>query len=276
MHSDKYGGYLNMGNQDNLQSLSLEERKLLVDERRLFLDSSFARKWLPTLATVVAGLIAAIFGYVEKQHSVEQTIRLNNDAKARGQNEWGVKVVEMYFNKRELFDLGKNPEQATANLRVLSAVAPDAVKGLLAAELERLSAPTGEVADSQRFETLAKVAQIQTDIGSAKGESPPSPASFEPKDFMVYVQYVEGAKEIALRAQTALSQMGFKTPGVEQVRKGPSKLQVRYYRLEQRMFAEKLAKDIGLALGFPVTSDNVVQIATAKKLPPGILELWLP
>jgi hypothetical protein len=33
-------------------------------------------------------------------------------------------VIEMYFSKRELFDLTKNPEQAGSNLRVLAAVAP--------------------------------------------------------------------------------------------------------------------------------------------------------
>jgi hypothetical protein len=42
----------------NESQLSIEERRLRLDEKRLLLDNTFARKWLPTLATLMVGLIA--------------------------------------------------------------------------------------------------------------------------------------------------------------------------------------------------------------------------
>jgi hypothetical protein len=54
---------------------TIEEQRLALDERRLELDRSFARKWLPTLATVMVGLVATIFGYVQQQVAVEATER---------------------------------------------------------------------------------------------------------------------------------------------------------------------------------------------------------
>lgn len=49
----------------NEPEFSIEERRLLLDEQRLLLDNSFARKWLPTLVTLMVGLIAGMFSYVQ-------------------------------------------------------------------------------------------------------------------------------------------------------------------------------------------------------------------
>ena len=100
--------------------LTLEEQRFRLEKRRLDLDHSFARKWLPTMVGVIAGM----FGYVQQQASIEETKRAGIEVKVKDEREWGFKVIEMYFSNRELFDLTKNPEAAALNLRVLAAVAP--------------------------------------------------------------------------------------------------------------------------------------------------------
>src|SRR5260370_33639462 len=107
--------------------LPIEERRLRLDEKRLLLDNTFAKKWLPTLATLMVGLIAGMFSYVQQQNAIQTTERARIEAQSKDEREWGFKVIEMYFTKRELFDLSKNSEQAASNLRVLAAVTPTAL-----------------------------------------------------------------------------------------------------------------------------------------------------
>lgn len=255
---------------------TVEEKRLALDEHRLELDRSFARKWLPTLATVMVGLVAAIFGYVQQRIAAESTERTRIESKSKDEREWGFKVVEMYFNKRELFDLTKNAEQATANLRVLAAVAPTAVQGLLNAEQSRIPPPTGGEDDAQRLRSLSAVADIQNALAIANPASSAPAPTLKPENFMAYVQYAEGSKDIALKTQATLQKLGLRAPGVEQVAKVPSRLQVRYYRSEQRSFAGKLAVDLGAALQLPATADNAILVASTKQLPTGVVEVWLP
>ncbi len=125
---------------------SLDEQRLALDERRLELDRSFARKWLPTLATVMVGLVATIFGYVQQRLAAESTERTRIESKSKDEREWGFKVVEMYFNKRELFDLTKNAEPATRQRRARrqhQAAADRRGRGLAAAARDALSGDDG-------------------------------------------------------------------------------------------------------------------------------------
>ena len=114
---------------------TFEEHRLRLEETRLALDNSFARKWLPTLATLMVGVIAAMFSYIQQQASIEETNRTRIEAKAKEEREWGFKVIEMYLSNREHFDLTKDPEAAASNLRVLAAVAPTAVRSVLNTEM---------------------------------------------------------------------------------------------------------------------------------------------
>jgi len=54
---------------------TFEERRLRLEEMRLALEHSFARKWLPTLATLMVGVIAGMFSYVQQKNSLEETER---------------------------------------------------------------------------------------------------------------------------------------------------------------------------------------------------------
>jgi hypothetical protein len=262
-------------NQGNASEPSLEERRLLLDENRLLLDRSFARKWLPTLATVMVGLIAGMFAIVKQQNAIQATDRAQIEALAKSEREFGLKVVEMYFNQRELFDLTKNPEQASLNLRVLAAVAPTAVQGVLNAERSRIPPPSG-ADNSNRLKSLAAVAGVQDALADARQSRQIPVASFKPSDFTVYVQYPDGARDTAVKAQSHLIDFGYHVPGIEQVREVPSRLQVRYYRANQHAYAQKLATELGKELNLPAGPDSAILLTSSKALPGGILEVWLP
>jgi hypothetical protein len=265
------------------QPSGIEERRLKLDQERLRLESSFARKWLPGLAAILVAIVAGSFTYVEhrkteeaaertKIETREATERMRMEIRAKDEREWGLKVVEMYFNKRELFDLTRNRDQAEDNLRILFAIAPpNAAQSVFAFAQARIPAPVieNEGNDSQRLQSLAAVARIQNAIKSAKGEMKPS-------EFLVYIQYAEASRDVAEQAQKALQEQGFRAPGIEQVRKVPSRLQVRYYRPEQKHFAGDLATRLGKMLGLHATADNAIEVKSTKELPSGILELWLP
>ena len=266
---------MNTENEDNDAKILLEERRLLLDERRLLLESSFARKWLPTLVTLMAGLVAGMLSYVQQQNSIQATERARIEAHAKDEHEWGFKVIEMYFSRREYFDLAKNPEQAALNLRVLAAVAPTAVQAVLNAERTRIPAPGG-VDDAERLNSLIAVAGVQDALANAKQLDETSEPSLRPSDFTVYVQYPEGGRDSAVRAQSLLVNLGYRVPGIEQIRKAPSRLQVRYYRSGQRSFAGKLAASLGEELDLSAGSDNAILVNSSKQLPSGILEVWLP
>jgi len=254
------------------QPSGIEELRLKLDQERLRLESSFARKWLPGLATIVVAFVAGSFTYVEHRKTEEAAKRTQIETRAKDEREWGLKVVEMYFNKRELFDLTRNRDQAEDNLRILFAIAPPtAAKSVFAFAQARIPAPVveNEGNDSQRLQSLAAVARIQNAIKSAKGEMKPS-------EFLVYIQYAEASRDLAAQAQKALQEQGFHAPGIEQVVKAPSRLQVRYYRHEQKDFAGDLATRLGKTLGLHATADNAIEVKSTKELPSGILELWLP
>ncbi len=255
--------------------LTPEERRLRIDERRLELDHSFARKWLPTLATLMVGVIAAMFSYVQQQASIEETKRARIESKAKEEHSWGIKVIEMYFSNHDLFDLNKDPETAASNLRVLAAVAPTAVQGVLNVELSRIPPPSGDN-DVSRINSLAAVAGVQNALAAVRPQGELSLSPAQPSDFTVYLQYSTGDRNFALTAQNALVELGYRVPGIEQVRKVPSRLQVRYYHLEQKTLAGELAGKIGIKLGLRAGPDNAILVTSAKPLPGGILEVWLP
>jgi hypothetical protein len=265
---------------------TLEERRLRLEELRLALEHSFARKWLPTLATIMVGLIAGMFGYVQqhaateetervRQASVEETARARIDAEAKDKREWGFKIVDMFFDKRDLFDLTKNPDAAESNLRVLVAVAPTAVQGVLNAERSKIPPPSS-LDDTSRTYSLAAAAAVQDALTAANPMHPAAAPGVKPSDFTVYVQYSRGDREVAVRAQSALIKWGYRVPGIQEVDKVPSRLQVRYYRSDQKPNAGQLADQLGKILSLSAGPDNAILVTSSRQLPGGILELWLP
>src|SRR6185436_12871394 len=249
---------------DDLQ-LTYDERRLRLEERRLALESSFARKWLSTLATLMVGLIAGMFSYVQQRNSIEETKRAREvaieetkraqlESKTKDEREYGFKVIELYLNRHELFDLTKNPEMAELNLRVLAAVAPAAVQGVLNAEQSKIPPPaefdvTRHSNGSPRTNSLAAVAGVQEALAAAERPNAAPEGGFKPSDFLVYVQYAAEDKSVASSAQGILTGMGYRVPGIDEVGRVPSRLQVRYYRPEQKAHAAKLATELGRALG---------------------------
>lgn len=267
---------MDLRNEENHSQLSIEERRLRLDEIRLLQDNSFAKKWLPMLVTLMVGLIAGMFSWVQQQKALQATAQVRIQEQAKDEREWGFKVVEMYFSKRDLFDLSKNSDEAASNLRVLAVVAPKAVQGVLNAEGSKIP-PPGAVDDKNRLEALAAVAKVQDALASARPSATQGSVSgFKPTDFTIYVQYPENGRDTAAKAQRTLQDLGYRVPGIHQVREAPSRLQVRYYRPDQQSYAGGLATELGKSLGLPATSDNAILVTNSSELPTGILEVWLP
>lgn len=270
-------------NQDNSEH---EERRLRLEEARFALENSFARKYLPILATFMVGIIAAMFSYVQQQNSIEETKRTQIEAnakdertrieaKAKDEREWGYKVIGMYFEKRELFDLTKNPKDAGSNLKVLAAVAPIAVLSVLNEEKSKIPLPT-TTDDTSQIASLVAVTGVQDALTAAVSSKGNVDKNLIPSDFTVYLQYPGDNRETAIKAQGLLSNQGFHVPGMEEVKNVPSHIQVRYYRPEQKAFAEQLVIQLGKELNLPASASDAVLLVRNKKLPTGIIELWLP
>lgn len=277
---------MDTGTNGNKATNNLQERRLDLEERRMDLEHSFAKKWLPTLATIIVGVIAGIFGYVQKNASIQETRRvqieeeakedrLRIEAQIQDEREWGYKVVELYFNKRELFDFQANPEMAAQNLRVLSAVSPKAVQGVLDAEEKSVAPPKSEN-DAARLNSLAAINDVQEDLTAASPQKKLADTEFRPSDFIIYVQYAEGDELAGAQAQQELLTLGYRVPGIEKVDKVPDRLELRYYRPEQQAFSQELVVKLGAALGLTVSRDNAKLLKSSKQLPGGILEVWLP
>lgn len=264
----------------NIEQSTSEERRLSLEEKRFALENSFAKKWLPTLVTAVIPLVTGIIGcfqYLDSRQVTERirieqraaTDRARIEAATKDEREWGFKVVEMYFSKRDMFDMVKNPDQAAANLKIFAVVAPQAVKSVLDTETARISGPGSSTkGKDNRNNSLAAVASVQESLPQQSLETGLSKSSFT-----IYIQYPKGAEKQVSTLKRILLEQGFRIPEAEMVSQVPDSLQVRYYREDQRQFAEQLSRDIGSVMGISATA---IIISSAKPLPAGILEVWLP
>ena len=299
-----------MSDSPSTTALTVEERKLRIEESRLRLEDSFARKWLPTVATMMVGLIAAMFGYLqdraalrENEQAREQAARADqlarDEAHLKDEREWGFKVIELYFERHELFDFTLNADAAARNLSVLAAVAPTAVQGVLDAEQARIPAPSDTNEDT-RLQSLAAVANVQdtlSAVASVEASQPSAhvvaaeirskvegvlpataPVAAAPRTviYSVYVQYPGGDRRTAAVTQRALNSLGFKVSGLGQVSDAPATLEVRYYLPEQEPMAKKLLAELTTKLGLAAGSGRAVLVNSDQKLPDGLLEVWLP
>ncbi len=256
-------------------SMTHEEKRIRLEEQRVQLEQSFAKKWLPTLAVLTVAFVAGIFGYVQQKINAGATDRATIEAINRNQLEWGFKAIELYVMKQEQFDMARDPERASKNLQALAAVAPDVVKGVLNAELSKIPAPTNGSDSNTRLDALAGVATVQAALAATESHHKTA-AALQASSFTIYLQYPEDGRDTAEKVQSSLIQRGYKVPGLEQVSRAPSNLEVRYYRPEQREMAETLVREVGTAIGKAQEKTTVKMLATSKTLPSGIMEVWLP
>lgn len=254
---------------------SLEERRLRLEERRLSHEESFPKKWLPTIVTLSLGVVAACFSYVQHANAELDARERNSEIKAQNEREWGMRTVDIYFEKQHLFDFSKDPERAGSNLRVLITVAPDIVANVLESEQSRLPTP-GRDSDLKRIEGLAAIAEVQDALREARGSPSPTEVSSKNSDFTVYIQYPEGSQQLAEIVRASLQTLGYRVPGIDEVSNAPDRFEVRYYREEQETRANDLAKQLAQALGEPAGSPTAKMLQSRRQLPGGVLEVWLP
>lgn len=267
---------MNSSTKEKISQRTIEEKRIQLEEKRLLLEDSFAKKWLPALATLMVGIVAGLISWTQQHSANQMTERIRIESNQRAELEYGFKVIEMYFDNRELFDLTSNPEQASSNLEVLVEVAPSVVKGVFLTEFNSIPLP-GEIDDSSRFKSLAAAASVQDALERVTKSNIVMKSDYQPSDFTVYIQYPDGQRESADLIQSFLESCGYHVPGIELVRNPPSRLQVRYYRTKQKSHSEDLSISLGRELNLITSADNAILVANSnKELPDGILEVWIP
>jgi hypothetical protein len=267
----------------------VETRRIDIEEAKLALESSFAKKWAPTIVSLLIAWITASLTYIQV-HSADESTKTAMQAtqlariqeQERSEREYGLKVMERYLSKPDLFDMTSNAEQAKLNLQMLTALAPIAVSGVLSAELGRVPPPSAE-REEARFKTLSAIAGVQDSVEravqggkslvSAKGAER-EPIFLSPGDFTVYVQYPEEHREQAVNASSLLLKQGYRVPGIDKVARSTARLEVRYYRADQERYAQGVSDELAKALALEPTRPAL--IASSKQLPRGILEVWIP
>jgi len=101
--------------------------------------------------------------------------------------------------------------------------------------------------------------------------APPAAVAGQP---LVYLQYVDDAQQgAAQRVRARLGQAGYKAPGIEKVRTGPSVTEVRYFRAADAADANALAQRLQQA-GWSAPKLRLIEgYGSAAQTPP--MEVWL-
>ncbi|MGE3302450.1 MAG: hypothetical protein AB7M12_04995 [Hyphomonadaceae bacterium] len=215
-----------------------------------------------------------------------QTAAKEETARTLAQN-----AVRVYFEHPERFDL--NTEEGQFNLRVLAATAPgettatllsrvqnravgDAVAKAQQASSQVVAAAEPPAATAAPTQATPQIVQKAADdaryAAIQKAPSLVENAS-KPADFQVFVQYGVGAQGRAQDVQKRIKDLGYGAPGIDQVKVAVGQPEVRYYRPSQEAIAKSLAEEIGAVIGTPLA---VKYIGEGRKLPDGMLEVWLP
>lgn len=253
---------------------TLEERRLVLEERRQALEETWPKKWgvvvVGSLATIVAALISAIFALL--QHDADlQRQKAESDAKVatdkiaaeRAQLEQAVaddrQAVQLYF--QYMANDAQSDAQRLDKLHLIASVAHNAqllhdltLEGISQARLEGDAPSAG--------------ARNQASLIADKGQ-------YGFTDFIGYVQYareVDAAKKTAGDIQAAIQTFGMAAPGIQGVKAIPNVNQIKIYKPGHRPFAKSLALSLSKD-GFG--SYCVVQLPNPSTLPNGIVEMWI-
>lgn len=261
---------------------SLEERKFELELEKFKYEKSITKFLLTVSVPISLCFVTTGFGFVQWHSQREETKRLEAQrnsrlieesvaARERDQREWGIKIIELYLTKRDLFDFNKNPDTASVNLSALQSISPAVVAGMLRAELENIPRP-GQANEPKRIKSLEAIEKVR------EGEITENKwiGDRKPRDYKVFIQYGENNKLLSTKIGEVLSTMGFNVPASQIVQSTPDRVEIRYYRPEQAQFAMQLLADLQKAVPGVNGNGKVLQIKSKNRLPDGILEVWVP
>ncbi len=251
----------------------LEERKVRLEEGKLALEQSFAKKWGSFVigASVTAGVAILTIGMNTYQSSIARDDRLSAEKLAQAQadethqqqkGQWGINVLQLYITHPEGFDPVKSPETARNNMTALALSAPDVMRPILLSRLDSLvrsdgAANPGALGAVKTALDQVPLANQSTNSNSTvvattgagapgptapeAGPTSPLPPGVDPAAYSVYIQFGSASKGFATAYGAQLRAAGFRVPDLEQVEQSPNEPQVRYYQTEQTGLADWLA-----------------------------------
>jgi hypothetical protein len=278
---------------DEWTDKEIEVEKLRLERDRAKSEGSIGRRYGTVILSAVVGLVGTGLTYYT---NAQADMRAQKAAEEETARTLAQNAVRVYFENPNQFDLAK--EEGIFNLRLLAATAPgtttetllnriqgqviaNAVTAQTAAVDAAIAAPAAAAAANPAAAAAPAptapqaVQQVADDVRYAAIQNAPSLVENAtlPSDFTVYVQYGSGSADRAKNVQAVLGKMGFQAPGTEEVKVGVTTAQVRYFRPTQEKIARDLASNLGGVLG---GTPQVQYVGANRKLPDGILEVWLP
>lgn len=133
------------------------------------------------------------------------------------------------------------------------------------------AAPTVDVAKVREaryseIERQASVLQASTALTTSGPQLP-----------TVFLHYAQDAdRDRAAELQMELAGLGYKAPGVQHVSVAPRRMQIRYYKDDQRALAEALAAAVTKQLRLTAPPELQSLQRSFPKLPRDVLEIWFP
>lgn len=271
----------------------IEVEKLRLERERAKAEGSVGRRY----GTIILSAVVGLFGTGLTWYTNDQAdMRARSAAEEQTTLTLSQNAVRLYFENQQRFD-ASTPAGAS-NLRVLAATVPGETGETL---LKRIQAErTNQLLEQQTAAVDAAIAApaaaAAADPVTAAAPAPSAPQAVQkvadevrysaienapslvanaskPSDFTVYVQYGAGAGDRAKALQEQINKMGFSAPGVEEVKVQVASPQVRFYRPSQEKIAMDLASNLTGVLG---VKPAVQYVGANRKLPDGILEVWLP
>jgi hypothetical protein len=278
---------------DQWSEKEIEVEKLRLEQSRAKSEGSVGRRYGTVILSAVVGGVGTLLTYYTNEQADMRARKAAEEETARTLSQNAVRV---YFENPDRFDLTK--DDGVFNLRLLAATAPgtttetllnriqdqvvsNAVTAQTAAVDAAIAAPAAAAAANPAAAAAPApsgtqaVQQVADDVRYAAIQNTPSLVenAAVPSDFTVYLQYGAGSADKAKTVQGLVTKMGFNAPGLEEVKLQVPSAQVRYYRPGQEKIAQELASSIANVLGVkPV----VQYVGANRKLPDGILEVWLP
>jgi hypothetical protein len=258
--------------------------KYRLDVAKATSEDSFTRKaavWMTGLMVPMITAAHAFYGTqlqrneTERQQTAqkEQTDRQNKaqvEETKRKQEEEATKrhvenarlALEMYVKNKELFDRSKTPN-AVFHVRMIAVISDNA-------ELKAVFNDMLEQEIREQRENKPTLADAVVNLPDRI--IPPVSATAEYPSFLTYVQALPADADRAQKIMNELRARKFKVPGLDtKVTQVPPANELRYYRASQKEFVDRLAADLGQAVGEAFTAKAL----NNPNLPDGIIEVWI-
>lgn len=256
------------------QKLTLDRERFVLDQRRLELDESFARKWGTIAVSVAVPISIALIGISSNARADGQREADNILAEKHKITEENRSALELYL--KYMSDKSAGGENQISQIEAISSLSNDATfRELLLQQVRAIQAraPVPAETPGEGLVQAPLQAQAPSTILSGTTNEKLKDAATLAADFTTYVQYYGPRGNEARTVSDTLRSLSFSVPGLQgmDASHSPDHNQIRIYRTAQGNFAKGLAVQLKQRTGL----DFSVIGPVGNNLPDGVLEIWL-